>query len=197
MNGMNRISKNVLFAVVLLLLCPCSLLAQRGGGRGGRGGNSGGAKGVPAESEEMKDFKNGIAMQASDQQVYSFLTLTKDTRMARNTVENLAQHPDSAKTQAAVLGSTLEKAHSESRDFLENLTSVQKTGLKALRKDMEKADSEVEKSWKSLNQNLGHSNKDDKLTVETAKLVKALDKFSASQMALGDKMGIEPPSESK
>jgi hypothetical protein len=135
-------------------------------------------------------------MQASDQQVYSFLTLTKDTRMARNTVEDLAQHPDSAKTQAAVLGSTLEKARSESRDFLKNLTAVQKTGLKALRKDMEKADSEVEKSWKGLNQNLG-SNTDDKLTEETAKLEKALDKFSASQMALGDKMGIEPPSESK
>jgi hypothetical protein len=54
MNGMNRISKSLLFAMVLLVLRPCSLLAQRGGGRGGRGGNSGGAKGVPAESEEMK-----------------------------------------------------------------------------------------------------------------------------------------------
>jgi len=200
---MSRLAKNALFAMVLLLLCPCSLLAQRGGGggggRGGRGGSSGGAKGTPAESEEMKDFKNGIAMQASDQQVYWFLTMTKDTRLAKNTLENLAQHPDSAKAQAATLGSVLEKARGESHDFLENLTAPQKTGLKTFRKDVEKADSELEKTWKSLNQNLSHSKKDDssQVTVETAKLEKALEKLSATQMTLGDKMGIQPPAEAK
>lgn len=191
--------KAALFTIAtILLLCPFSLLAQRagGGGRGGRGGSGSGPKPLPAESEEMKDFKNAIAMQANEQQVSWFLALTKDTRFARNKAEDLTQHPATAKDQAATLAVAVEKARSESRDFLENLNDAQKTGLKPLRKNLEKAESEVGKSWKALNQDLGRSKIEDRrVTEETEKLEKALAKFETEQLSLGGKMGIQPPSE--
>jgi hypothetical protein len=191
--------KAMLFAIVtILLLCPVSLLAQRagGGGRGGRGGSGNGPKPAPAESEEMKDFKKAISVQANEQQVSWFLALTKDTRAARNRAEDLAQHPATAKDQAATLAAAVEKARSESRDFLANLNDAQKAGLKALRKNVEKAESEVGKSWKTLNQDLGRSKVEDRrMTEETEKLEKALAKFETEQLSLGGKMGIQPQSE--
>ena len=180
--------------VIVLAGCPCSLLAQRGGGRGGRGSTGGGASGGPAETQEMKDFKLGAAVQANERQVALFQALAKDAEVARSQAGELVRLGKTTPDQFTILGAAIETARDESKNFLSSLSEQQKSGLKGFRKNVEKADSDVGKNWEALNQQFGRTNKgDQQIAAEMAKLEKALAKFVTEQWDLGDKMGIQPP----
>ena len=179
--------------VIALVLCPGSLLAQRGGGRGGRGGSSGGASGTPAESEEMKDFKRGAAVQANERQIALFRELAKDAEMAKSQAAELARQNKMTPDQLNILEGVIGTARDESNHFLASLSDVQRAGLKAARKNVEKADSDLGKRWEVLNQQLDRTKTNDQqIAAEMEKLEKALAKFVTEQWALGDQMGIQP-----
>ncbi len=193
-SSMIRPSIVVCFAIILWL-CPCSLLAQRTGGRVGRGG-AGSPAGGPADSQEMKDFKRGVAVQADELQVSQFQLLAKDTEIARNQARELIQQPGMTRDQATRLASAVEKVRGESQDFLTGLSEPQRSGLKVWRKNVEKADSDVGRNWKALNQDLERAKIDAKqMADETEKLAKALTKFATEQLNLGREMGIQSPPE--
>jgi hypothetical protein len=117
--------------VLASLLCPVSLLAQRGGGRGGRGNASSGPKGGVPESDEMKDFKRALAIQATEPQIALFQLLVKDMGTAKEKVKDLAKNPERTREQAGILAYVVEDARDESHDFLRGLSDIQKSALKA------------------------------------------------------------------
>lgn len=189
---MNQPSMLVAF-VIALVLCPCSLLAQRGGGRGGRG-STGGANGGPSETQEMKDFKRGAAVQANERQIALFQELAKDAEAAKSQAAELARLGKMSPDQFTMLGAAIETARDESNHFLSSLSEVQRSGLKASRKNVEKADFDLGKRWDALNQQFERAKTDDQLmAAEMAKLEKALTKFVTEQWNLGGEMGIQPP----
>jgi hypothetical protein len=183
----------VLPLVLALLLSPVSLLAQRGGGRGGRGTTSGPKGGVP-ETDEMKDFKRALALQATEPQIALFQILAKDMGTAKEKVGDLAKHPERTREQAGILAYVVENARDESHDFLRGLSDTQKSGLKAWKKKVEKADSDVSKRWKGLTQDIAREKIDGKrMAADAEKLSEALEKSLTEQWRLVGKMGIQPP----
>lgn len=187
--------RTTLVALIIALgLCPGSLLAQRGGGRGGRGGSSGGASGVPADSEEMKDFKRGAAVQANERQIALFQELAKDAEMAKSQAAEFARQGKMTPDQLNTLDGVIGTARDESNHFLASLSDVQRAGLKASRKNVEKADSDLGKRWEALNQQLERTKPNDQqIAAEMEKLEKALARFVTEQWALGNQMGIQLP----
>jgi hypothetical protein len=176
---------------IVLAFSPCSLWAQRGGGRGGHGNPAGSSKGEPAESDELKDFNRAVALQATPQQVELFQQLAKDTTAAAAKAGNLLQHPERIKEDAGILAYVVEVARESSHDFLDGLSHPQKSGLKAWRRNVEKADADVGRSWKALSRDLAQKAGDDKrIAADNDKLQKALAKSLNEQWNLAEKMGI-------
>ena len=179
---------------IVLAFSPYSLWAQRGGGRGGHGSPAGAAKGEPAEDDELKNFNRAVALQATPQQVDLFQQLAKDTTAAAAKSENLLQHPEKMKEDAGILAYVVEVARDSSHDFLAGLSHPQRSGLKAWRKNVEKADADVGRSWKALSRDLAEKAGDDKrIAADNDKLQKALAKSLNEQWNLAEKMGIPPP----
>jgi hypothetical protein len=142
----------------------------------------------------MKEFSRGFALQANAPQVSLFQILAKDTVAAKDKVEDLVLHPEKTKDQADILAYVVENALDESHDFLKGLSDAQKSGLKAWKKNVEKADSDVDKCWKTLNQVLVRQKTDDKrIGSDAEKLGKALENLETEQWNLARKMGIQPP----
>lgn len=180
--------------IIALGLCPGSLLAQRGGGRGGRGGSSAGASGIPADTEEMKDFKHGAAVQANERQIALFQELAKDTEIAKGQAAEFARQGKMTPDRLNTLDGSIGTAREESNHFLASLSDVQRSGLKAARKNVEKADSDLGQRWKALNQQLERTKTNDQqIATEMEKVEKALAKFVTEQWALADQMGIQSP----
>ncbi len=178
---------------IVLTLSPWSLWAQHGGGRGGHGNPAGAAKGEPAEDNELKDFNRAVALQATPGQVELFRQLAKDTTAAAAKAENLLQHPERMKEDAGILAYVVEVARDGSHDFLEGLSHPQKSGLKAWRKNVEKADADVGRNWKALSKDLAQKAADDKrIAADNESLQKALAKSLSEQWNLAEKMGIPP-----
>jgi hypothetical protein len=180
------------FAIVLAL-SPWSLCAQRVGGRGSHGNPAGTAKGEPAEDSELKDFNRAVALQATPQQADLFQQLVKDTTAAVAKAGDLQQHPERMKEDASILAYVVEVARDSSHDFLEELSHAQKSGLKVWRKNVEKADSDVGRSWKALSRDLEEKAGDaQRIAADNERLQKALAKSLDEQWNLAEKMGIPP-----
>ena len=179
---------------IVLTFCPWPLLAQRGGGRGTHGNSPGPSKSEPGESDELKDFSRAIALQATPEQVDLFQQLSKDTTAAADKARNLAQHPENMKEDSGILAYVVEVARDSSRDFLAGLSHAQKSGLKAWRKNVEKADIEVGKTWKALSKDMAQKTTDEKqAAADNDKLEQALTKSFTEQWNLALRMGIPRP----
>ena len=106
--------------IVLLLMSPHSLLAQH------RGRRSAGAARAPAgasSTDDLKNFKRAVALQASPDQVIQFQRLTKSTQAARKSAQDLSKLAEKAtKTDlfrsTNPLASTLEEVQTDNQKFL-------------------------------------------------------------------------------
>jgi hypothetical protein len=89
------------------------------------------------------------------------------------------------------LTDTVEEAQADSEKFVRSFTEAQKSGLKAVTKRLGKANAEITKQSKALNQRLGQSKFDGKQIAGIAeKLDKALGDFQTEHGTLGTEMGI-------
>ncbi len=195
---MNRLAVVMLGTVVLF--CSRDLLAQHGGHGGGRGGapRSTGTGGTTDSS--LQDFNHALAVQATPDQASQFQTLAKSTAAARKQAQDLLQLAAKAdrtadfSRQTSALKDALEDAQGGSKYFVKGLSKSQKSGLKELTKKLEKADSEVARQRKALDQQLGRAKSESAAIASTAdKLEKALAGFQTQQLSLGKEMGIEAP----
>jgi hypothetical protein len=183
-----------LACVIVLLMNPYALLAQRRGGHGaGATRPSAGASGT----DDLKDFNRAIALQASPDQVVQFHRLTESTQVARKSTQDLLKVAgNTSKTDlfrsTDHLASALDKAQTDNQHFLQSLSDVQKSGLKEITKKLNKSNSEVTKRSKPLTRDLESSRiVGQQLSGVAEKLDKALSDFQARQLAIGTEMGIQ------
>ncbi len=192
---MNRLS--VLVCDIVLLVIPCTLLAQHGGHGAGAGRPPAGASNPAPENSDMKDFNRAIALQATPEQVAWFQQLTKSTEAARKEAQELIQLAEHAKkpdsSHYADLNDAVEEAQSNSRQFVRSFSTPQQSGLKDQTKKLDKANADVSKQSKALTQELERSQFDGKKMANVMeKLNKVLTGFQTDQLDIGKEMGIQP-----
>jgi hypothetical protein len=180
---------------IVLLLNPQTLLAQRLGGHGA--GIARAPSGI-SSTDDLKDFKRAVALQASPDQVVQFRRLTEGTQVARRSAQDLLKLAENAsKTDLSrstrLLTSALEEAQSDNQNFLQSFSAVQKSGLKEVTKQLDKANSDVTMRSKALTRDLERSRIDGQRIVSgvAEKLDKALGDLQARQLAIGREMGIQ------
>jgi hypothetical protein len=179
---------------IAILMNPYILLAQRRGGRGA--GTATPPTGV-SSTDDLKDFKRAIALQASPGQIVQFRQLTKSTQAARQSAQDLSKLAGNA-TKTDLFGSTnplasaLDQVETDNLDFLQTFSSAQKSGLKEVTKKLAKANSDVTKQSKALTRDLERSRiVGQQISGGAEKLDKALSDLQARQLAIGSEMGIQ------
>ena len=183
-----------------LLVSSHAALGQHGAHGGGRGGAPRSTGSGGANDPTMTDFNHALAVQATTGQVSIFQALTKSTQAARKQAQDLSQLAGKENGTVAfsqrttALSKVLEDAQDGSRDFVKSFSKAQKSELKEFSKKLEKADSEVAKQRKALDQQVGRAKSDNGAIAGTAdKLEKALAELQSQQLSLGKEMGIETP----
>lgn len=177
---------------IVLLIGPHPLLAQRHGGHGAANSPNG-----ATNSDDLKDFNRALALQATGDQKTQFQELIKSTQAARKGTEDFLHVAESASKidllhLSEPLTDTVEEAQADSEKFVRSFSEAQKSGLKAVTKKLGKANVEITKQSKALNQRLGQSKFDGKQVAGIAeKLDKALGDFQTEQTGLGTEMGIQ------
>jgi hypothetical protein len=184
----------VLICGIVLLMSPHTLLAQRRGGHGAGAGR--GPTGV-SNTDDLKDFKRAVALQATPDQVIQFQRLTKSTQDARKGAQDLLQLAGNASKpdlfhDTNALASAVEEAQTDNQRFLQSFSAAQKSGLRDVTKKLGKANSDVTKQSKALSRGLGHSEIDGKqIAGVVEKLDKALSDLQTKQLVVGSEMGIQ------
>jgi hypothetical protein len=189
---MNRLTW--LVCGIVLLMIPHTLLAQ---GRRGQGASTAPRPTGVSSTDDFKDFKRAIALQASAEQVVQFGRLTESTQVARKSAQDLLKlAEDASKTDlfrsTNPLPSALEKVQTDNQNFLQSFSALQKSGLKEVTKKLEKTNSDVTRRNKALTRDLERSRTASRQISGVAeKLDKALSDLQARQLAIGSEMGIQ------
>jgi hypothetical protein len=197
--------KRVVLAAALLG-CPCGMLAQHGSpGGGGLAGSAGGgglsgpagrATGV-SEKDELKDFREVLAVQATSQQIVQYASMVKIAEAASAELRSFQERLDKEKggsevaSRSVTLDQALERARAENKKFLDGLSERQKSGLKEIIKKIAKADSDLEQQAKVLDQVVADAKTVPQQIVSSAQgLENALTSFRSQQADLGKEMSI-------
>ena len=179
---------------IALLMTPYALRAQR---RGGHGEGTARAPVGASSTDDLKDFKRTVALQASPDQVVRFRRLTASTQIARTSAKDLLKFSENAsKTDLFQstdhLTSALEQAQTDNQNFLQSFSAVQKSELKKITKKLDKANSDVTKRSKALTSDLERSRiARQQISGVAERLDKALNDVQARQLAIGSEMGIQ------
>jgi hypothetical protein len=196
-----RVNRSTVLALgIVLLFCSGQVWGQHGGHGGGRSGAPRGTGSGEPNNSNLQDFNHALAVQATPDQVSQFQALAKSTEAARKqaqellTIASKANRMADFSQQTSALKDALEDAQGGTKYFVKGLSKSQKDGLKELTKKLEKADSEVAKHRKALDQQVGRAKTETAAVASTAdKLEKALAEFQAQQLSLGKEMGIQVP----
>jgi hypothetical protein len=190
------------------LAYPSSMLAQHGGGSPGGGGLAGSAGGSglsgPAgratgvsEKDELKDYREVLAVQATSQQVVQFASIVKTSEAASSELRSFREQLGKQSSgsglagQGVTLDQALEKARAENKKFLDGLSERQKSGLKEVIKRLGKTDSELEQQAKALDQVEADARAVGQQIAGSAEgLDRALTNFRSQQADLGREMSI-------
>jgi hypothetical protein len=179
---------------IVLLINPHTLLAQS---RRGQGANTAPRPTGVSSTDNFKDFKRAIALQASPYQTVQFRRLTESTQAARKSTQDLLKlAEDASKTDLLrstnLLSSALEEAQTDNQNFLQSFSALQKSGLKEVTKKLGKANSEVTRQNKALTRDLERSRTASRQISGVAeKLDRTLSDLQARQLAIGSEMGIQ------
>jgi hypothetical protein len=191
------------------------MLAQRGGGGGGGGGagmgTGGGRNTTPMicvhdcgtltegldTKDYLKNFRRAIAVQADAEQRAGFAKITQYTQAASDQLqafrESLQKVPASLplSERATALDQAIGKARAGNQNFLTSFSSKQKSGLEDTTKKLGKADSELDKQIKALDQTVQTPKPaSEQIFSSAGSLDKALAGFQNEQLALGREMSI-------
>ncbi|MGA8837875.1 MAG: hypothetical protein WB538_19750 [Candidatus Sulfotelmatobacter sp.] len=188
----------------VLLACPCGMFAQHGGGGGRIGGTAAGgtglstgnhASGVDAK-DDLRDFHEIMAVQASNEQKAAYAAMLKSTEAAGVEVQGFIQllSKENKASEIANRDKTFEEAietaRTLSKRFLEGFSEAQKSGLKEITKRVGKADSEVGQQAKALDQEVEANAARARMTGSAQNLEHALTSFQRAQVDLGEEMSI-------
>ncbi len=215
----NPLSRRAQAATLLLALAlvaaPRTVLAQRGAGGAGNVGDpaNGGTVGrnsIPLicvhdcpslreglnADDTLKNFRQALAVQATSDQRAAFAKIAQYTQTASDCLQlfrrALNQAPTSAAPadQAASLTQALEQARAGNQNFLNSFSEAQKSGLKDPTAKLAKADFDLDKQIKTLDQSLHTPKPEPDLINAAAALEKELAAFQNAQLALASEMSI-------
>jgi hypothetical protein len=183
---------------VLILLFPLNALGQHGGRHATSGTN--GATTAQPEDPDAATFKRAVAEQATDGQIAQFRLMTKSTEAARKQALDL-QHLNSnavssqdLSSKASALQDSVEKALTDTRNFLQSFSDSQQANLKNLAKKLAKSGAAVHKSAKGLSQQLEQPPLNSGRLIRTvAGLEKPLVELQSDQLNLGKEMAVPSP----
>jgi len=195
-----------LVAGIVAAVIPCTLLAQRGGGGGGHNKtpvicvyDCSTPEGVDTE-DALKDFRRTIALQATPDQRAAFATISQYTQAASDQLKTFREFLQKAPVsmaanpgllnRATALDQAIDKARAGNENFLHSFSEAQKSGLKEVTTKLAKADSELDKEIKTLDQ-IAQTSKPDGAQIlnSAASLEKDLDSFQTGQLAIAREMG--------
>ncbi len=192
----------VLVVGIALLVSPGRMFARHGGGGGhgmmgtGIGGSAGRPAGV-SEKDDLKDFHQAMAVQATAEQRAAFAKVAQYAQAASDRLktfrELLQKVPASPplSDRATTLDQAIAQARASNQNFLASFSSKQKSGLKDTTKKLEKADSDLDKQIKALDQIVqAPKPESEQVANSAASLDKALASFQSEQLALGAAMSI-------
>ena len=193
-----------------LLAYPCTSFAQHGGGGGHIGGSAAGGGGLSSgnrasgveNKDDLRDFHEIMAVQASNEQKAAYAAMVKSTAAAsaqlqgfvslldkQNNVSEIAQRDKS-------FADAIETARTLNKKFLEGFSEPQKSGLKEITKRLAKADSELAQQARSLDQQVEVNAASAQMAVTARGVEGALTGFQREQVDLGDEMSISSSSAS-
>ncbi len=190
---------------VALMLSSSMLFAQHGGhGAGGSVGGGGMSSiGKPTgvdQKDDLKDFHEALAVQATSQQIVEYAAMVKSTAAANTELQSLLeqlQKKDSASalsSRGITLQQAFEKARTENKNFLGGFSGPQKSGLKEIAKKLTKADAELAQRSQELNERVADTKAASEGIASSAQnLDHALSSFQEQQASLGQEMGIVSP----
>lgn len=207
----SRISilKIILFTAALLAY-PCGMLAQRGAGGGHTGGGVAGGGGLSSTGkatgvdlkDDLKDYHETLAVQATSQQIAEYAAMMKSTEAAaaelNNFIEQLGKEISASELTArsSSLDQSIEKARTENKKFLDGFSEPQKSGLKENIKRLTKADSDLAQVAKALEPEVETAKAANPQIAnpQIANLAQSLDRalasFRTEQASLGEEMSI-------
>jgi hypothetical protein len=165
--------------------------------------------------DDLKNFRRSMAMQATSEQRAAFGKISQYTQAACDQVKDfqeflakvsgsasLADHILTDRALAnhtladreAALDQAIEKVRAGNQNFLSSLSDTQKSGLKDVITKLARADFELDKQIKILNQ-VVHAPKPDSAPIDNiaGTLKKELAGFQSAQLALGGEMSIVFP----
>jgi hypothetical protein len=197
-------------AGIILLGAPTTLLAQRGGGGGG-GGAGGGRNSTPVicvhdcrtpqgglnSEDNLKDFRRALALQASAEQRAAFAKVAQYTQTASDQIKDFQQalqKPPASSTladRATAVDQAIARARAGNQNFLTSFSDAQKSGLEDLTKKLAKADSELDKQLKTLDDAVqAPKPATEQVAGSASALEREVANFQNEQLALGREMGI-------
>jgi hypothetical protein len=178
------------------------VFAQRGGGHvgGGLAGGTGLSQGNHAsgidEKDDLKDFHEVLAVQATSQQIIDYVSMLKSTTGASEELQaftaqlNKENNVPEIGARGTALAQAIEKARSESKKFQDGFSDAQKSGLKEITKRLVKTDSELAQQAKVLDQATEAKAAGSQMASSAQGVEHALTNFQRAQLDLGEEMSI-------
>jgi hypothetical protein len=200
--GKSRVQTIVLAAA--LLAYPCGAFAQHGGGGGHIGGGVAGGEGLSGGNhatgvdakDDLRDFHEIMAVQASTEQKAAYAAMVKSTAGASAELKILIEQigkENNVRDVASIdktLEDAVETARTLNKKFLEGFSEAQKSGLKEITKRLNKADSELAQPAKALDQAVETNAAAAQMANAAQGLERALTSFQHEQTGLGEEMSI-------
>lgn len=180
----------VLILGAVLLVGPTRAAGQHHGGHGMGAGVPGGAgrpDGVD-EKDNLKDFHQALAVQATSAQISEFQDVVKTASAAKEKLAAFAR--GTGREGIGPLDQALTEARTTSKKFQDGFSQAQKSGLKDIAKRLEKSDSDLDQEARRLDQAVQSEVGASQISSQTTNLDKSLTEFSNIELSLGREMGI-------
>jgi hypothetical protein len=200
---------SVALMAVGLLASPLVMRAQHGGGGGHVGGSAAGGSGLSGGNhatgvdakDDLRDFHEIMAVQATSEQKIAFAAIVKSAAVAEAQLQGLVEEMGKENNAAEIakrdknLADAVETARTLNKKFLEGFSEPQKSGLKEMIKRLGKADSELGQQARTLDQafeaNSGTKPASAQMTSAANGLGHAISIFQHEQTGLGEEMSID------
>lgn len=202
-----RHSSSRLETVILatsLLVSPWLAFAQHGGGGGRIGGSAAGGGGLSSgnhatgveSKDDLRDFHQIMAVQASNEQKAAYALMLKATEAANEELQRFAallgkgNNASEIANHDKTLSDAIETARTLNKRLLEGFSEAQKSGLKEITKRLGKTDSELAQQAKVFDQEVEANSASAQITNSAQNLERTLTSFRRAQVDLGDEMSI-------
>src|SRR5580698_5544635 len=138
--------RKIIVVAAALLACPGVVFAQRHGGggasAGGGGMNSIGRPTGVDQKDDLKDFHEALAVQATSQQIVDYASMMKSTEAAnaelKTFLERLSKENSASELARSItiVQQAIERARTDNKKFLDGFSERQKSGLKEIIKNL-------------------------------------------------------------